>query len=351
MISADDLSSIEMIRQSAAGMADRKDLARIRAVRFASPGFDRAVWRQMCDAGWPALRLPESRGGAGLGLLPYCALMEELGAALAPEPLIPAILATALLEGETLHEQISGERLTVPAWQDEPDALSIEKPLEIENGMLTAVKLYVAAAEGADAFLVVGASEAACVPGDARGVEIASQETQDGSRLATVSFHGVAVEPYRVDPAPALAEAALATAAYCLGLMEAALDLTIDYLRTRIQFGRTIGAFQALQHMAVDARLEVELTRASVEAAAAEWDRTGPNPVSLAAVSRAKARASQAAMKVTRDAIQLHGGIGFTDEHDIGLYLRKAMVVTAQFGGPKAHRARFADLKPARLEA
>jgi alkylation response protein AidB-like acyl-CoA dehydrogenase len=133
--------------------------------------------------------------------------------------------------------------------------------------------------------------------------------------------------------------------------MDAAVGMTVDYLKTRVQFGKVIGSFQALQHMAIDAKLEVELTRASVEDAALQWDRSGPTDASYAAVSRAKARASAAALKVTRDAVQMHGGIGCTDDHDIGLYLRKAMVVSAQFGSAKAHRARFAALAPVRLEA
>ena len=351
MISSDDQSSVDMIRQSAGAIASRKDLSRVRKLRFSSPGFDRKVWGEICEAGWPSLRVPEDKGGVGMGLLPYCALMEELGAGLAPEPLIPAIFSASLLDGDALEQQIRGERLILPAWQDARDSLSIAKPLDVRGGRLTAVKRYVPGADGADAFLVVGASQAAYVPADARGVEIASLEAQDGTRLATVSFHEVAVEPFDADPAPGLAEAALATSAYLLGLMDAALDLTVDYLKTRVQFGKAIGGFQALQHMAVDAKLEVELTRASVEDAAIQWDLVGPTPSAHAAVSRAKARASQAAMKVTRDAIQMHGGIGFTDEHDIGLYLRKAVVVVSQFGSAKAHRAHFAELKPARLEA
>ena len=142
--------------------------------------------------------------------------------------------------------------------------------------------------------------------------------------------------------------ARVSIASGCCGLMEAALDITTAYLKTRVQFGKTIGQFQILQHMAVDLKLEAEVTRASVESTAEAWDRNGATTETLAAVSRTKARASDAAMKVTRDCVQLHGGIGFTDEHDIGLYLRKAMVAAAQFGGASAHRARFLDLKPIR---
>ena len=126
--------------------------------------------------------------------------------------------------------------------------------------------------------------------------------------------------------------------------MDAALARTLDYLHTRTQFGVPIGSFQSLQHRAVDVKLQIALTRASVEEAATVLDRGAAAPARAAAVSRAKARASEAAMLVTRHAIQLHGGVGYTDEHDIGLYLRKAMVVAPSCGMAAAHRARWAEL-------
>ena len=169
--------------------------------------------------------------------------------------------------------------------------------------------------------------------------------------MATVVFENAEAMAIDVNPAPALAEATLATSAYLLGLMDAALEMTVDYLKTRVQFGRTISNFQVLQHMAVDLKLETQVTRASVEDAALRWDRYGPTPETYAAVSRTKARASQAALKLTRDVIQLHGGIGFTDEHDIGLYLRKTIVTGAQFGSADCHRANYARLKPLEEEA
>ena len=142
----------------------------------------------------------------------------------------------------------------------------------------------------------------------------------------------------------AIEEATLATAATLLGVMERAFALTLDYLRTREQFGRRIGNFQALQHRAADLAMQIALTRASVEAAAATLDAGSPQ--ARAAISRAKARASEAGMLVTRQAIQLHGGIGYTDEYDVGLYLRRAMVLANSFGGAAVHRARFAAIAP-----
>ena len=347
----DDQQAIRMIRQSARSIAVRGDLARVRALRYVSPGFDRGVWTEMCEMGWSAIRVPEEKGGVGLSMVAYCALAEELGAALVPEPLIGAVLAAALLDGEALERQTAGDWLVLPAWQDSRDAVSVDAPLVVSGDRLVASKLHVQSAEGADAFVVAGAGQVVLVPADAKGVDIASAPLQDGGYSARVSFDTTPAQSRSVDVAPAVAEATLATSAYLLGLMDAAVGMTVDYLKTRIQFGKLIGTFQALQHMAVDLKMEVELTRASVEDAAMQWDCSGPTPAAYAAVSRAKARASQAALKVTRDVIQMHGGIGFTDEHDIGLYLRKALVVSAQFGSAKAHRARFAVLLPARLEA
>ncbi len=351
MLDEELISSIEMIRDSAQGIASADDLSRIRELRYKTPSFDRDTWSDMCEMGWPALRLPEDQGGVGLGLLPYAALAEELGRGLVPEPLIPAALAAALLKGEALDDQIGGASLVIPAWADRRGALVPDQPLQVTDGKLTAVKHYVPMADGADAFLVIGTDSIALVAADAPGVRIETIPTQDGGSMATVRFDNAPCTVWNADPAPALAEATLATAAYLLGLMQTALKMTVAYLKEREQFGKKIGNFQILQHMAVDMALEVEVTRASIEQASSLWDETGPTPAAYAAISRAKARASNAALKVTRDAVQLHGGIGFTDEHDIGLMLRKAMVQAAAFGGAKQHRANFAQLKPLREEA
>ena len=126
--------------------------------------------------------------------------------------------------------------------------------------------------------------------------------------------------------------------------MERAFAMTLTYLKTRQQFGKPIGSFQALAHRAADLKIQVALTRASVEAAAVTLDTSSVTAVRRAAVSRAKARASDAAMRITREAIQMHGGIGYTDEYDVGLYLRKAMVLANLFGSAELHRARYAEL-------
>ena len=184
---------------------------------------------------------------------------------------------------------------------------------------------------------------------DAPGVELVLERTQDGGNFGTLTLHGAAGEVLACDPdaiAAAIDEAALATAAYLLGAMERAFALALDYLRTRQQFGRVIGSFQALQHKAADLRLQIALTRASVESAAATLDGGATPDRRRAAVSRAKARAADASLLVTRQVVQLHGGIGYTDEHDAGLYLRKAMVLANLYGSAALHRARYAALAP-----
>ena len=128
--------------------------------------------------------------------------------------------------------------------------------------------------------------------------------------------------------------------------MDRAFTITLDYMKTREQFGRKIGAFQALQHRAVDMQIQVSLTRATIGTASYALDSAPTLGQRQAAVSRAKVRASDAAMVVTRTCIQLHGGIGYTDAYDIGLFLRKAMVLSPLYGSPSVHRRRFRTVAP-----
>lgn len=345
--SDDRAESIRMIRDSAAAVAPRRgDLRRIRALRFTEPGFDRAVWRQMCEMGWPGLRVSEAAGGAGLGVQEFCALAEELGAGLTPEPLIEAAMAARLLTGEHLARTLSGETIILPAWQERVNSLELTGVTTIADGRLSGCKQFIRAAAGADAFLVTLPDGLALVRRDAPGVTLKLEQTQDGGHFGTLVFDRSPAERITGDAQTALEETTLATAAYLLGVMDRAFEMTVDYLKTRQQFGRLIGSFQALQHRAADLKIQVALTRASVAAAAATLDESNVPALRQAAVSRAKARASEAALLITRQAIQLHGGIGYTDEYDIGLYLRKVMVLANLYGSPALHRARFAAVAP-----
>jgi alkylation response protein AidB-like acyl-CoA dehydrogenase len=344
----DDRSeSLRMIRDSAAGLAPRTgDLRRIRALRFTEPGFDRDVWRQMCEMGWPGLLVSEELGGSGLGVQEFCALTEELGASLMPEPLIPAAFAAMMLPADHLGLVLSGERIVLSAWQERPHSIAVIGSCALSSGRLHGRKMFVAMAAGADAFLVTVAGGLALVERDAPGVHVVSTPAQDGGNFATVTFDGAPAELIAGDAGEALEVAALATSAYLLGCMDRVFGITLEYLKTREQFGKKIGSFQALQHRSADLKIQLALTRAVVEAAARTMDTAKDPRVRQAAVSRAKARASEAASVMTRGCIQLHGGIGYTDAADPGLFLRKMMVLAPMFGSAALHRARYQAVAP-----
>jgi alkylation response protein AidB-like acyl-CoA dehydrogenase len=336
--------SLRMIRDSAAALVPRGDLRRVRALRFAVPGFDRAAWRQICGLGWAGLALPESAGGSGLGMRAFAALAEELGTGLVPEPLIAAAMGARVLAGPPLAALLAGESVIIPAWQERPNSLATDEETVLAGDRLTGRKLFIPMAGGADFFLVSARGGLAILARDAPGAMLALERTQDGGFFGTLTLDRASATPMPGDLSRALEEAALATAAYLLGVMGRAFAITLDYLCTRVQFGRPIGSFQALRHRAADLKIQLELSRASIGQAAATLDSGAPLPLCRAAVSRAKARASDAALLITRQAIQLHGGIGYTDEHDIGLFLRKAMVLANLYGSAALHRARYAAL-------
>ncbi len=349
MTTAEDRGeSLRMIRDSAAGLAPRTgDFRRIRALRFTEPGFDRSVWRAMCDMGWLGLLVADEAGGSGLGVREFCALAEELGASLVPEPLIPAAMAACLLPPDHLPVVLSGDRIVLPAWQEQPHSLDpVAGGTWLRNGRITGKKLFIPMAAGADAFLVSTPQGLALVERSASGVHLALTQTQDGGTLGTLTLTEAPAEAVPGDAAAGLEIATMATSAYLLGMMDRVFGITVDYLKTREQFGRKIGSFQALQHRSADLKIQLALTRAAVDAAAAVQDGDQPVTVRRAAVSRAKARASDAASLVTRGCIQLHGGIGYTDAADPGLFLRKMMVLAPAYGSAALHRARFRDLAP-----
>jgi len=344
LIDEERMENVRMLRESAAAVCDRSDLSRVRDLRFIEPGFDRVVWQTMAEMGWLGLRVPEEAGGSGLGMVEFCALAEELGGALVPEPLIAAVLATGVLHGEVLDAVVRGDKIILPAWQEHAlgsGRLEAACETTLSREGLTGRKSFVSFPRSADGFVVDTTSGPALVSAEAEGVSIEELVLQDGGRWGTVLFHKAQAVQVGSSLEQAIDEATLANAAYLLGVIEAALDLTVEYLTTRTQFGVLIGSFQILQHMAVDMKLQAALTRAAVEEAARVLDGGADRKARIRAVSRAKARAAEAGIFVTRQAIQLHGGIGFSDDHDIGLYLRKAMVLAPAFGNSAYHRRRY----------
>ena len=350
-MNTDRMEYVRMTRDSAAAVAPRDGgLRRVRGLRYTTPGFDPAVWRKMAELGWIGLRVPEDAGGAGLGMSESVALDEELGAGLVPEPLIAISLAASVLaatpETALLDAVLAGDALVPLAWQASPDATGLaDGPVTLRHGVPIAGKdgqLLVPVRDGGRTrLLLLEAAEAETTP----------VQRQDGTTVATLRIPGnagrVVAEDVGAALDRALDEAALRTAAYLLGVADQAFAITLDYLKQRKQFGQPLAAFQALQHRAADMKIQLVLTRASVEGAAAELDADVPSTRRAAVVSRAKARAADTALLVGREAIQMHGAIGYADECDIGLFTRKAMAMANEYGSAMAHRARFARLTAA----
>ena len=192
-----------------------------------------------------------------------------------------------------------------------------------------------------------------CVEQGAPGIALELEVLADGRQFGTLKLDDVVVPRERVVATGDIARNALeraldhATAiasAELYGVMSRALDMSVDYMKTRTQFGRPIGSFQALQHRAVDLYIQRELASAVLEQGLRELDRAPPSHVRAATASRMKARCSDAALRITREAIQIHGAIGFTDEYDAGLYLKRALVLAAWLGNGATHRRRYAAL-------
>lgn len=335
--------TIRMIAESATFIASREHVERARRLRGSTPGFDREIWVEAGALGWLALRVPEERGGIGLGVPELCALCEMLGRGLVPEPLPHAICLAPLLGESLLMAVISGDAVVLPAWTEALDSAA-RRPVRFAGGALSGEKHHVLMASGADHFVVRTPDGLALVARDAPGLTVSASPLQDGGHFGTLHFADTPAEPLAGMLDDVLEEMTLAMAAYLLGVMRHAFEITGDYLRIRHQFDRPIGSFQALQHRMADLFIQIELTAASIGQAARVIESDATPDLRQRAVSRAKARASDAAMLVTRQAIQLHGGIGYSDEADIGLFLRKALTLTNLHGSPAAHRARFGEL-------
>jgi len=347
------------------------DIARVRKLRGTAAEYDRAIWKKMAELGWLGILVPDQHGGLGLGLTEMAIVARGLARGLAPEPLTAtAVLsATALvaaeneaLKREQLPRLVSGQVLPALAWQEEAGALDPAAvrctAVAFEGGYkLSGTKRFISGSGQADAFLVTArAGEAVVllwVPRDTAGARLSLETLADGRAFGTLELKDALVPKAHVAASGAAATAALAlafdhanaiVAAELAGVMDRALEMSVEYLKTRVQFGKPIGSFQALQHRAVDLHIHREVANAVLEESLATLDLRPAAAARAAAASRVKARCADAALKITREAIQLHGGIGFTDDYDAGLYLKRAMTLAAWLGGATWHRRRYAQL-------
>jgi 3-oxochol-4-en-24-oyl-CoA dehydrogenase len=355
---------------SALQLLGRHDqVGRVRALRGTRPGFERSMWRTMAEAGWFAILVPEVDGGLGLGWREVCAIAEAVGSRLLPEPFVAAgVQSVAVLcqvparpRRDALLRAISAGRvIAVVAWQEElaelePSSPSMTAELRGDRLVLQGQKRFVVPGCGADGWLVTASSERGplllWLPADAAGLEVQSGQRFDGTLISTLVCREVSLQDSDLlcsgdaviaGVAFGLDTARLVQAAELLGVARRALALSVDYLGTRVQFGQKIGSFQALAHRVVDAFIQVELADAGLQDA---LDSLGREPAGLAlSASQLKARAAHAAVGMTRLAIQLHGAIGYTDEHEVSLLFKRALVLSSLLGGETAHHLRHRRL-------
>ena len=367
-----DSSDLRMLSESVAAFAGKEtSLARVRALRGTLPGFDRSLWKKMADQGWLGILIPEALGGMGLGLSAMRIVAEQLARSLVPEPLNPcAVLARgALLHGENeelqralLRRLAAGELVPALAAQEDKGGLdwtAIATIAEPDGTVfrLNGTKRFVTPATDADGYIVSARTgedvSLYWVAASAKGITVARELRADGTyagavRFADVKVDGAALiahgETAREALCRAADEATFIASAELFGVMDRALAMTLEYMRTRVQFGKPIGSFQALQHRVVDLYIQKELALDALDGAARVLDGSADRRTRSLAVSRAKSRCADAAMLVTRESIKLHGAIGFADECDIGLYFQRALVLSAWLGNGAAHRRRYSAL-------
>jgi alkylation response protein AidB-like acyl-CoA dehydrogenase len=348
-------------------LASRMKSERMRELAESESGFDQGLWQEMAELGWAGLALPEEWGGQGLGIVDLAVLFEEMGYALAPSPLLSntvAGLALALCGSEEQRERYlrplaEGGKRGTPALIDAGSPATIgsftmEARAEGDGVVLDGVKTLVTDAASADFFLVATADgRRHIVESGAEGLSVEEQPSIDLTRrLSTVRFDGVRVAAADTLPGegpdyyPVFFRVCVALAAESTGVAQRTMEMAVEYAKDRQQFGRPIGAYQAVSHRCAQMLLETENARSAVYGAAWAADAE-PESLPLAA-SIAKAYASDAGWRVPDASIQAHGGIGFTWEHDLHFFLKRGRANAALFGDAKWHRERVAEAVLAR---
>lgn len=366
----------EMLRDTAINFTrDELPVKHLRTLRDSGKnGVDPDARNQLAELGFFGVLIPEEYDGVGMGMVALGQVMEAQGRTLASTPLLQTacIGASAILLGGTeaqkkewLPKIASGEITTALALDEgthhNPTGVATEAERDGQGYTLNGAKKYVQDGHHADVFIVVARTFGEpgdthgltlfLVPRDAKGVSVQSLKTVDSHGAAHLTLEGVHVDDSHVLGAPdkghdilepVLDRGRIALSAEMLGSSIAAFEMTHEYLQTRKQFGQLIGSFQALQHRAAKMFTEIELTTSCVSAALSAVDEQRNDLAELA--SLAKARAGETVHLVSNDTVQLHGGIGMTDDHDAGFYMKRARVQEALLGSASFHRDRFARL-------
>jgi len=361
-----------MLRDSVkAFLSERAPVAHLRRLRDSrdAAGFDRPLWRAFADQGYSAILVPEAHGGLGLGAVEAGIIGEALGRTLTPSPFLStAVLAArALARSGSAAQQaqllpaIAAAETVIAFAVDEtskhrPDAIAATAARDGSGWRLDGAKTFVLDGHVAERFIVAartaeGGLTLLLVDAQAPGVQIERTLMVDAHNAARLRFDGVRIAADAVLGAAGAADAVLAevldfgrvvVAAQLLGIADAVFELTLAYLKERRQFDRAIGEFQALQHRAAELYIDIELTRALVLGALQAMD-ADPAKAGLI-VAQAKAHACTTANRAVQEGVQMHGGIGMTDEFDVGLYMKRARTLQELFGDAGYHADRVAAM-------
>lgn len=348
-------------------VAKTSPVTRFRRLRDDEIGWDPAVWKQMGDLGWLAVAFPESAGGYGGSFVDLSVILQKLGTTLVPEPFIPSVVlagsAIQLSGSEEQQQRLLGPMLTGDASlalayaerNGRYDVSRASTAATSKNGewAITGEKTFVLNGHRADTLLVTASTPDGiglfALPRESKGVSVTPLAFLDGHRGAHIRFDGAEAELLG-DPGGAgpivervIDRGAAAACAEGVGILETVLRMTIEHLNLREQFGVKIGTFQVLQHKAVDMFVEVELMKSMSLTAAVKVDAED-DVERKREISAAKAQLAVGGKLVTQQSIQLHGGIGITDEHDVGLFFKRMHALNTLFGDEVWHVRRFASL-------
>ncbi len=364
----------KMIQETASSFVRKESpVERMRKLRDDETGWDKAVWKQMGELGWLGLPLPEAAGGFGGTMIDAAILLEQFGTTLVPEPYVPSIVLGGMAvrhagsdaqQAELLGPMIEGDTSLALAWaerQGRYDAFDITTKAEKSGGgyALSGEKVWVLNGQAADHLIVSartgggqrerGGVSLFAVPKDAKGLRIQNVKTMDGGRAGLVTLDGAEGQLLGDEGGAAdtlelvLDKGAAGACAEGVGVLSTVLAMTVEYLKTRKQFGVPIGVFQALQHRAVDMFVQVELAKGMSILANGHVDGDDADQ-RRRAVSAAKAQLTNGGFAVVAQGTQLHGGIGVTDEHDISLYFKRMRTLNALYGDEEHHVSRFMSL-------
>ena len=333
--------------------------------------FDRKIWQEMAAQGWSGILVPEEYGGSNFGLAGIGVVLEELGRTLTPSPLFATSVVCATIlnkagndsqKKEFLTKIASGEVTMAFALEEgprhKPFSINLEAKKEGKNFILNGKKNFVIDGGFADYIIVVAKTSETedhlslfILAKDVKGLNIIPTTMVDHKNAANIEFKEVIISEANLlgaqNDAKEIIEETLdisraALSAEMLGGALEAFDITLNYLKEREQFGEKIGSFQALQHRAALMFTDLELCKSCVIEALTAYDE-GSNDLQRI-VSLAKSKIGETFFNVSNEGVQMHGGVGVTDEYDIGLYMKRARVAEQTFGNSEYHRNRYAEL-------